>query len=300
MQKKLAIATALLSLIPLSIAYPSWAANVLEQVNQSGILRVAVRQDTIPFGFKNDRGQWMGFSVDLVKRVQAELEAELNKTIEIEWVEVDTQNRFQAIQENQVDLDCGSNSFTWERDEIVDFSISYFSTGTQLLVPQQTKLGNPESLQGKRIGVIENTTNAEIIQKIQPNAEFIWVRDRVQGLQQLEQGNIDALVSDGVLLEALRRTAKDPQAWRVTPSRPYSLESYACILPENNSRWQSMINYSLVKYMQGFLTDKPAEIAIFQRWFGTDGLLPYPRQAVYFHYQETLNSLQWLPENEWE
>jgi len=113
MQKKLAIATALLSLIPLSIAYPSWAANVLKQVNQSGTLRVAVRQDTIPFGFKNDRGQWMGFSVDLVKRIQVELEAELNKSIEIEWVEVDTQNRFQAIQENQVDLDCGSNSFTW-------------------------------------------------------------------------------------------------------------------------------------------------------------------------------------------
>ena len=46
------------------------------------------------------------------------------------------------------------------------------------------------------------------------------------------------------------------------------------MIPENNSQFMNTVNYSLIEFMQGLLDDKPEYVAIFDRWFGAQGVLP--------------------------
>jgi len=75
------------------------------------------------------------------------------------------------------------------------------------------------------------------------------------------------------LLEGWLGTTKNPDAFQVVPDRPYSREGIACMVPENNSRFLDSVNYTLYKFMQGFVDGDKRYTTIFDRWFGSHGVV---------------------------
>ncbi len=293
-KKKLALA---LMTILLSITNnpPSWAGSILEKIKETGVISAGARKDAIPFGYVNSQGQWVGYSLDILERIREEAEKRLGKPVKLNLVEVTPENRFAKIKEGAIDIECGSTTFTWKRDQEVDFSISYFASGTQILVKKGSDLGSLESLAGIRVGVIPNTTNEKVIQLQQPAAQLIRLKDRLDGLQKLEAGEIDAFASDGIVLEGLRRKASNSQSLEIVPQFPYAYESYACTLPQDQSAWRDLVNYSLVKFMEGIITDQTSAVSIYDRWFGDQGITPYSREVINDYFQGLIDGYEWIP-----
>jgi polar amino acid transport system substrate-binding protein len=271
MLKKLSIA--LLGLVfALSLPRPSLAETVMEKVARTGVLTVGSITDLVPLVYVNDKGELVGYSVDIINLVKEELEQRLGKPITLEIVEVNPQNRIPKVVAHEVDISCDVG-FTWERDKFVDFSLSYFITGSKLLVKKGSNLGSPESLSGKRIGAIPQTLAEQAIKLVQPQVNLVAVENLQQGFTALEQGKIDAFAGDGVLLEGFRQTVSQPDAFQVVPQQAYSREGVACIFPEENSKFQDLVNYTLVKLMQGYLDGEPRSVETVNRWFGPDGVV---------------------------
>lgn len=282
-------------LLTATLQPPSWAGQILDRIKQTGVITAGVRKDAIPFGYVNEQGQWVGYSLDILELIRQETEKQIGKPVKLQFIEVTPQTRFAKIQQKEIDIECGSTTFTWERDKQVDFTISYFASGTQLLVKNDSDLTTLESLAGKRIGVIPNTTNQKIIKEQQPAAQLVIVKDRLEGLQKLETGEIDGFASDGIVLEGLKKEASNPSMFKVVPEFPYQYEAYACVIPEDESAWRNLVNYGLVKYMQGVVTDEPKAVAIYEKWFGDKGQTPYPRETMNEYYQGILNGFEWIP-----
>ena len=247
------------------------AETVMEKVARTGVLTAGTSKDALPFAYSDSQGKLTGYSVDMLTLIQQQLEKELGKKITLKLVAVTPAARIPKIINRQVDIVCDASSFTWERDKTVDFSISYGVTGTQILIKKETNLGSPESLINKRVGVLAGTTNEQAIKQIQPQSKIVYLKTRPEGFAALEQGKIDAFASDSILLEGWLQTAKNPDSFAIVPPRPYSREGIACMVPENNSKFLNSVNYSLVKFMQGFVNDNPKYVAIFDRWFGSQG-----------------------------
>ena len=247
------------------------AETVMEKVARTGVLTAGTSKDALPFAYSDSQGKLTGYSVDMLTLIQQQLEKELGKKITLKLVAVTPAARIPKIINRQVDIVCDASSFTWERDKKVDFSISYGVTGTQILIKKETNLGSPESLINKRVGVLAGTTNEQAIKQIQPQSKIVYLKTRPEGFAALEQGKIDAFASDSILLEGWLQTAKSPDSFAIVPPRPYSREGIACMVPENNSKFLNSVNYSLVKFMQGFVNDNPKYVAIFDRWFGSQG-----------------------------
>lgn len=294
MSQKIAIA-ALTIILSLVSQTSSWASEVLERIRETGVINAGVRKDAIPFGFVNEQGEWVGYSLDILELIRQETEKQLGKPITLQKVEVNPENRFTKLKDGTIDLECGSTTITWERKKEVDFSVSYFASGTKLLVKTDSNLNTIESLAGRRIGVIPNTTNEKVIRLQQPAAELIIVQDRYQGLEKLIAGEIDGFASDGIVLHGLRKTAINPSGLEVVPDFPYVYESYACALPENQSQWRDLVNYSLIKFMGGIVTDNLEYVAIYERWFGEDGEVPYSRELINDYFQGIVNTYEWIP-----
>lgn len=286
---------ALSVLIALSIPTPSWAGAVLDRIKQTGTINAGTRKDAVPFGYLDKKGQWVGYSVDILELIRKQAEKQLGKPIKLNLIEATAGDRFDKIQNGTIDIECASTTFTWKRTQEVDFSVSYFADGTKILTNPKSGMESLESLAGRKVGVIPNTTNERAIQLQQPAAQLVAVQDQSDGLAKLEKGEIEAFAGDGIVLEGLKKVAKNPKSLVVVPPLPYQYESYACSLPKDDSDWRNLVNYALVQYMEGIVSDQTAAVQVFEKWFGEDGVAPYPRDTINDYFQGIINGYEWIP-----
>lgn len=262
-----------LSLALASIPNLAHAETTMQKVARTGVLTAGTSRDAIPFAYADSQGQLVGYSIDMLVQIKEQLEKQLGKKIQLKLVPLSPDQRIPKVVKKEVDIVCDASSFTWERDKQVDFSVSYAVTGTQLLVKKASTLGTKESLFGKRIGVLPQTTNEKAIRRVQPSAQLIYFKNRDQAYTALEQGKIDAFASDGILSEGWLQQQKNHDAYKIVPDRPFSREGIACMVAEDNSKFLDSVNYSLINFMQGFINKKSRNVAIFDRWFGPKGTI---------------------------
>ncbi|MBF2067752.1 MAG: amino acid ABC transporter substrate-binding protein [Calothrix sp. C42_A2020_038] len=284
-----------------SFAYPVHAETVMQKVKRTGVLTAGTSKDAIPFAYVNSKGQSVGYSIDMLVMIKEQLEKEFGKKIQLKLVKLSPAERIPQVRERKVDIVCDASSFTWERDRQVDFSVSYAVTGTQLLVKKDSTLGTPESLLGKRVGVLPQTTNEQVIRKVQPKTQLVYFKNRNEAYNALQQGKIHAFASDGILSEGWLQLQKNHDAFKIVPDRPFSREGIACMVPENNSRFLDSVNFALIKFMQGFVNGNPRNIEIFDRSFGAKGTIFLNqdlRDLAIETMQLVIESRQEIPEND--
>lgn len=255
------------------VTTPAMAGNVMEEVAQTGVLVAGTSKDAFPFAFQNDQGELVGYSIDMMELIRSQLQKELNRPVRLQLVALNPEERIPKLESDEVNLVCDASSFTWDRDRKVDFSVSYAITGTQLLVPSGSTISSPESLRGQRIGALPRTTSERAIRARQPDAVVVLLQDRDSGYRALASGEIDAFADDGNLLYSWLARNPSSSSFKVAPDS-YSKEGIACMLPENNSRFEGAVNKALVRYMQGFLANRSPYTDIFDRWFGPNSVVP--------------------------
>lgn len=248
------------------------AETVMEKVARTGVLTAGTSKDALPFAYADQEGQLVGYSVDMLTLIQQQLEKQLRRQIELKLVPLDPKERIPQLVNNEVDIVCDASSFTWAREQKIDFSVSYGITGTRLLINQDDYLTISRSLVGKKIGILSGTTNELAIKQAEPRAKIVYVRDRAEGYKSLKQGKIAAFADDGILLESWLQTINNSQDFVIFGY--YSKEGIACMIPENNSQFLNNVNYALIRFMQSFLTEKPDSVVLFDRWFGSQGIVP--------------------------
>lgn len=130
--------------------------NSLEEIKQSGVIRVGVLGDEPPFSSVED-GKFVGFDIDFAKRITKDIVGENGK---VELVELTVHNRIEALQKNQVDIVIAEFIIDPEREKQVDFSMPYFAVNTGVLTKKDDHYENISQLRGKTI-LVETDTEAE-------------------------------------------------------------------------------------------------------------------------------------------
>lgn len=290
MNKKISIA-GLSLLLMMGITQPAWAETVMEKVARTGILTVGTRIDIVPYSYIDSQGELVGYSVDVVKLIRDQIQQELGKPITIQVVvEEDFPQRMTHLASEAIDLACDT-AFTWQRDQFVDFSVSYGVSGIRLLVKNGSSLGTPESLRGKRIGVLPNTVAEPTIRAIQPSATIVPLDDVASSMAALQRGEVDAIAGDTIILagEAARN---NPSNFALVPVEPYARYGIACMVPENNSSFLDLVNYSLVRMMQGYVN---GNTTLVDRWFGPQGVVELPPELLRTFFQGVILSREQVP-----
>lgn len=279
---------------------PAIAHSVLEKVVKTGVLTAGTSKDAFPFAYKDKNGRLTGYSIEMLTLIQRQVEKQLKRPIKLELVALDPADRIPQLRNGAVDIVCDAASFTWEREKDVDFTVSYGTTGTQLLTQRGKKSWNIAALAGRKIGALAGTTNEQAIRRAQPRAKIVVVKDRAEGYKLLQQAKIDAFADDGILLEAGLQRTRNPQQFELV-SEIFSKEGIACMVPENNSTFLDTTNYALIRFMQGFLKHKQPYVQIFDRWFGSQSLLPLSkdlRELVIENMRLVVDSKQEVSEND--
>ncbi|WLT37363.1 transporter substrate-binding domain-containing protein [Synechocystis sp. B12] len=151
---------------------PVQAETVLESIKSTGLLEVAIRDDSVPFGFRDGpANQWTGICVDFIQALQAEVSATLGgQPLLVKFYQSSLFNRYNLVAEKVVVVECGLNTIRRDLPLPITFSRPFFVTGTQFLIPAD-RLGSFDSdgdLRGERIGVLGGTSNSEFLAPVIP------------------------------------------------------------------------------------------------------------------------------------
>jgi glutamate/aspartate transport system substrate-binding protein len=242
----------------------------LGTISKTNTVKIAHRTDAVPFSFLNDKKEPAGYTVDLCKLVVRALEKQLGKALEVKWVPVTTETRFEAVANGTADMECGASTATLSRMKQVDFSSFVFIESTGLVARKEAGIASFKDLTGKKIAVIAGTSNERAVtarsKQLQLNATIIAAKDRNDAVAAMEDGRADAFASDKLLL--IGAQFKNPQAFFMLPD-DLSMEPYAIALPRGDWALRLAVNTGLAQiYGSGEV------ITVFNKWFAPIGLQP--------------------------
>lgn len=267
-------------LLPLLLAGPSLAETVVEKVARTGFLTVGTRFDAIPYSYVNEKGELVGYSMDVLERIRKRLETRLGRPVTLQMIEANQPGeKINLIRSGEIDIAC-STAFTWERAKVVDFSISYSISGIRILAKKGSNLSTPQSLIGKRIALVPTSAAVDVIKLVQPQATIVTTYSTVEeAIEALKTGKIDAIAGDGISL-AGTILRDNPKIYEIVPEEALANFGIACMVPENNSTFLDDVNYAIVKMMQDYITNDTATVSQIDRWFGSQGMVPIPPELL--------------------
>jgi polar amino acid transport system substrate-binding protein len=262
------------------LASASLAETVVEKVARTGFLTVGTRFDAIPYSYVNDKGELVGYSMDVLERIRKRLETRLGRPVTLQMIEANQPGeKINLIRSGDIDIAC-STAFTWERAKVVDFSISYSISGIRILAKKGSNLSTPQSLIGKRIALVPTSAAVDVIKLVQPQATIVTTYSTIEeAIEALKTGKIDAIAGDSISL-AGTILRDNPQAYEIVPEEALANFGIACMVPEDNSTFLDDVNYAIVKMMQDYITNDTATVSQIDRWFGSQGLVPIPPELL--------------------
>jgi glutamate/aspartate transport system substrate-binding protein len=258
---------ALISMLVVSGTSLAETTPTLEKIKKSEIIYVGYRETEPPMSFLSKDKQPVGYSIDLCTLIVQEVKKELkNPNIAVKYVPVTSSNRFKALEDNSIDILCGSTTKTLSRSELVDFTQLTFVTGASLLSLEKTKVEGIAGLEGKKVAVVKDTTTIDVLEKALKtagsDAKIIAVDTAEAGINALIKGDVDAFSSDQIVLFGQMLTHSDAAKFAIADSI-FSYEPFALAVRKNDAEFRLIADRVISRVYRGGLIS-----SIYDKWFG--------------------------------
>ena len=151
-------AAAALSILALGTSVSAFAGKTLDAVKQRGTVKCGVTNGVAGFSAPDTQGNWSGLDVDSCRAIAA---AVLGDPKKVDFVPLNSQQRFSALQAGEVDILARNTTWNLTRDASLGFNfttINYYD-GQGFLVPKKIKVTSAKQLKGATICTQSGTTN---------------------------------------------------------------------------------------------------------------------------------------------
>lgn len=190
-----------------------------------------------PFEFQNEKGEIVGFSIDLLQAVAAK------GGFEVKFVNTPWEGIFNALQQGDRDLLISSITITDERKQTMDFSTPYFDAYQLIAVKGSSKVAKFDDLKKLKVGVQTGTTGDEVVTKLQGknSANVKRFESTPLALKELEAGGVDAVVADnGVVINYVTNNAA--ANFKTVSDSAFAPEQYGIAVKKGNAELLEKIN----------------------------------------------------------
>src|SRR5260221_10337852 len=158
MVKRIALALFVLLGLAAFSAQAQTAPNTLGKIKAAKSINVAFSGDSLPFSWVDSNNQPAGYSIDLCKKVIAQIGRAVGEpNLKVNWMVGGAADRVQMVASGKADLECGNTTQTQTRLAIVDFSNLIFVDGGGFMVRSDSSINKIGDMGGKKIAVLKGT-----------------------------------------------------------------------------------------------------------------------------------------------
>lgn len=170
-------------------------ADEISDIKQRGVLRVGVKADYPPFGFRAPSGQIEGIEPSLAADVAKRL------GVKLDLVPVVASNRMQFLEQGKIDLMIATMSDTPERRKVVDIvDPDYYASGYNLMLPKSANITSWDQIKNKPVCAIQGSYyNKQVAEKF--GAQVTAFTGTAEALTALKQGRCIGFLYDDTAIQ---------------------------------------------------------------------------------------------------
>ena len=246
--------------------------DTLKRIAETGEFRIGYVPDAPPLSFLDSENNAIGYSIDLCRRIASAARDELGlEQIEIVFTPlVNMEERLRAIENGDIDIECGATTVTLSRRERVDFTLMTFITGSAVLSLKSSPIDGIDGLDGTRIAVLRGTTTEDVMHRVievndfDIKLELISTHD--EGMKLLNAGEVSGYASDrAMLIGQVFRNENANNEYALTRS-VLSFEPYALMIPRDDTEFRLVADKALASLYRGAGIRR-----LYHNWFGRYG-----------------------------
>ena len=224
-----------------AVSFP--ADSKMAEIVEAGTLKVGTKFDQPLFGLENLEGEPEGFDVEVAKIVAAKLGLAEE---DVEFTETVSANREPFLQQGQVDMVVATYTINDKRDQVIDFAGPYFLAGQDILVKKGNpdNIAGPDDLAGKTVCSVAGSTPAGYVEENIPDAELVLVDAYTKCRDALQNGQVQAVTTDNVILSGYVDQA--PEDFELV-GEPFTEEPYGIGVPEGEEAFCEFVNETLAE-----------------------------------------------------
>lgn len=213
------------------------AGSTMADIRKRGRLIAGVDQTTYLFGFLNPaNGNLEGFDIEMVKQIADAIFGSWEG--HVQWTTIPSSQRENVLKSHAVDVVVRTYSITCSRLKDVDFSSTYYVAGQRVLVQRNSGYTGLGDLGGRKVCAARASTSLTAIQQAPSKPIPVSVPNWSDCLVMLQQGQVDAISTDDVILAGMAK--QDPNTQVV--GDPFTQENYGVGIPKGQDDMVRFVN----------------------------------------------------------
>jgi polar amino acid transport system substrate-binding protein len=175
-------------------------ADMIDQITEAGVIRIAVPTDLAPFGSVTAEGKLEGYDIDVAHLLANDL------GVKLELVPVTSFDRIPALLTLRADLVIANLGVNPERARSIAFSSPYAPFLSGVYGAPEVTVKSAADLKGKKIAVTRNTIEDVELSKIAPEgAEIMRFDDNEATMSAFLSGQADLVATGNVVIAVIAK-----------------------------------------------------------------------------------------------
>ncbi len=236
-------------------------AGTLDEIAKRGKLRVGMEPGYMPFELTNQKGEIIGFDVDVAKRMAKAM------GVELELVSTAWDGIIPALLTDKFDVIMSGMTLTQERNMSINFASPYIQIGQSVIVSNKVIDGvkSYQDLNDSKYTVASKlgTTGEQATKRLIPNAKYVSFETEQEGVLEVVNGKIDAFIYD---LPYNAIAVNQRGQGKVTHlDKAFTFEPLAWGIRKGDPDFLNWLNNFMFQIKNDGTYDK-----IYQKWFKSD------------------------------
>jgi len=241
----------------------------LDEVLQRGKVIVGVTSEAPPFGFVDEKGELVGFDIDIARLLAKYLFAKDESPKRIEFLKQGFAARWPNVESGAVDFGIQVTTILPDRVLRVGFTRPYIDSGIVMIVKKDSSFKTLKDLDDAKYttAVLTNPQQAERAKQFFPKAKVLVFDSVAAEFTALKTNRADAAQLDTPVAQ-----------WYVKQNPEFRILEQALMPPTNNAiflklgdfKWWQVLDTLVGEMTGGSLY--PEYSAIYEKWFGTKPL----------------------------
>ncbi|HHV65619.1 MAG TPA: amino acid ABC transporter substrate-binding protein [Peptococcaceae bacterium] len=234
-----------------------------EDIKAKGYFIVGLDDSFPPMGFRDDKGEIVGFDIDMAKKAAEKLGVEV-KFQPCVWSGI-----IMELNNKNIDVVWNGMTITAERQEQINFSRPYLNNRQIIIVKKDSPIKTKADLAGKKVAVQGGSSAVDAVKADEATfktiGELVEFSNYTEALMDVKVGRMDAVVIDEVVGKYY--LTKEPGLYTVL-EEDFGSEQYGIGFRKTDEAFRA----ELQKAIDDMIADGTAK-EVSEKWFGEDIIL---------------------------
>lgn len=219
----------------------------LKKIKDTGSITLGVRESSVPFSYLDDKQAFRGYSLDICSRVTEAIKKKLGMAkLDVKLQPITSATRIPLMVNETIDLTCGSDANTLERQRQVAFSYAIYVGNEAYVAKKAANIRAVADLKGKTVVSTSGSTDVKLVNDMNRERNLgmkvLVAPDHGASFMMMDTGRANAFIVTDILIASQIASAKNPDEYYMGIVDEMPVEPWALMMRRDDPAFRELVN----------------------------------------------------------